>query len=200
MINGNMSLLILGLAALFNVPASIAQQPATFPPPEKSADERIAELEARVETLENLLFASVQLSVYDARRRLEVANHEREQNQRLFYHGLLASIELERSIYKVDRARCELELAQATSGHRIWSSRIEVLEAEFELKYALDALERSRLNAGRGLVTEFQLKQNTESVERAEKALEFAKQKLEVLESKASDNDRPADTDEKSDQ
>lgn len=176
-----------------------AQEPGVAPQSEKSADERIVELEGRVERLEELLFASVQLSVYDAQRRLAIASREREQNQRLFYRGLLAAIDLERSVYEVERAHHELELARATSGHRLWSSRIEVLDAEFELKFALDALERNREYAGRGLVTEYQLKQNTESVERAKRALEFAKQKLEALEPMAPASDSAAETDKNTD-
>ncbi len=176
---------------------SLVQEPSDALPIADSDKQRIIDLEARVQRLENLLFASARLSVYDAQRRLAVASREREQNQRLFYRGLLASIEIERSYYEVARARCELELARATSGHRRWSTEIEVLEAEFELKFALDALERNREYAGRGLVTEYQLKQNTESVERAEKALAFAKQKLEALEPATPAIDAPAATNEK---
>ena len=197
MISRNQLSIISALCVLLIASTSFAQEPAAAPPAEKSAEQRIVDLEARVETLENLLFASVQLSVYDAQRRLAIANRERDQNQRLFYRGLLASIELERSFYEVERARIELELARATSGHRLWSSKIEVLDAEFELKYATDALERNREYAGRGLVTEYQLKQNTESVERAEKALEFAKQKLDAMEPAAPADDSPAETGDK---
>ena len=165
----------------------------------ESASKRIAELEERVSQLEELMYASMQLSVYDARRRMATAIAELEQNRRLFNRGLLLAIELERSQYEVDRARRELELARCQSGHHHYSAQIDLLDAEFELKLARDIHERNLDAAARGMVTTWQLEKGAEAVERAEKSLEFSRQKLEALgpleppgESKSTDQ-KPAD-------
>lgn len=160
-------------------------QPATFAQDLRqeleSANQRVAALEARIGKLEDLMYASMQLSVYDAKRRMAAAVAELEQNRRLYNRGLLLSIELERSQYEVDRARRELELARCESGHHHYSAQIDLLDAEFELKLANDHLERNREAAARGLVTTWQLEKGVEAVERAKKSLEFARQKLDAL-------------------
>lgn len=146
-----------------------------------SANKRVAELEERVSKLEELMYASMQLSVYDAKRRLATAIGELEQNRRLFNRGLLIAIELERSQYEVDRARRELQLARCQSGHHHYSAQIDLLDAEFELKLARDIHERNLDAAARGMVTTWQLEKGAEAVERAKKSLEFSRQKLEAL-------------------
>jgi multidrug resistance efflux pump len=147
----------------------------------EAANQRVTALEARIGKLEGLMYASMQLSVYDAKRRMAAAVTELEQNRRLYNRGLLLSIELERSQYEVDRARRELELARCESGHHHYSAQIDLLDAEFELKLANDHLERNREAAARGLVTTWQLEKGVEAVDRAKKSLEFARQKLEAL-------------------
>jgi hypothetical protein len=167
--------------ALLAVPA-VAQQPdKRIATDLDAANQRIAELESRVARLENLIYATVQLSVYDAERHLEAVTREMDQNRRLFYRGLLASIEVARGQYQVERARCELELARAASGQQTWSAKIELLDAEFEFRRAKYALQENQEIASRGLVTEHQLEQNRQAVERAEQVLSLARQKLDSL-------------------
>ena len=146
-----------------------------------AARQRIAELEQRVQRLEGLVFNTLQLSEYDALRRLDTARRTLEQNQRLYFRGLLRFIEIQRSRYEVRRAERELDLARAREGQRRITGEIEVLAAEFALEYAEDRLRRSQDDPGRAWVSEKQLKDSEAEVERARLALQLARDKLESL-------------------
>ena len=139
------------------------------------------------------MFNTLQLSEYDALRRLDAARRTLEQNQRLYFRGLLAFIEIPRSRYEVRRAERELELAQAREGQRRITGEIEVLAAEFALEYAEDRLRRSQSDPGRAWVSEQQLQDNAAEVERARLALQLARDKLEAIRESPPIKDPPPD-------
>ncbi len=146
-----------------------------------TAHQRIDELESRVARLESLMFNTIQLSVYDARRQLGLARQTLEQNKRLYFRGLLSSIEIERSRYEVRRAARELDLALAESGQRRIAGEIDVMRAEFDLQYAEDQLRRSENAVNRGYVSEYQIRHSADAVERAAAALQLARDKLSAI-------------------
>ncbi len=146
-----------------------------------AAEHRIRELESRVERLESLMFNTIQLSVFDAERRLSRARRTQEQNQRLYFRGLLSHIEVQRGRYELRRAERELDLARAETGQRRIIGDIGVMEAEFNLRSAEDQLTRARRGLARGLVSQYQLDLNAKEVERATQALQLARDRLAAV-------------------
>ena len=153
----------------------------------KSKDDRIHELERRIEILEQVVFATSKLSVFDAERNLQAARNRLADSKKLFLKGFITDIQLEQDRFHVDRARREIELARATSGSRRVAMEIDLMQAKHNLKLSKYNLQHTRQLAGRGYSSVAEIADEQKRVDRAEKNLQLARLRLEALDVDAPD-------------
>ena len=150
---------------------------------ESALADRVQELEQRVQHLERLIFSTAQLTVYDAQRRLTDAETQLGQSRRLFLRGMLDRTRVDYDAFVVERARRELQLAEARDGQFEISAGIELMQAEFNLRVAEQQLEFSRGLLAKGFVSEQQIRREELAVDRARLALDLASQKMDAIRS-----------------
>jgi len=144
-------------------------------------EQRIKLLEARMERLEKIVFATSKLSVYEAVRQLAESKLRLKNSERLFFRGFLADIDLQQDRFVVDRAQRELELAQSSINGRVLATEIDVMQAEQALRRAQASLEQSENYARRGFATQTTIENGKTQVEVAKRQLDIAKKRLEAI-------------------
>jgi len=156
-------------------------QPTAKPEAAAENDEKVKALEERVAHLERLIFATAQLSTYEAERRLEAARTQLGQTRRLFVKGVARQAEVNLDRYLVDRAERELDLAKATDGQFRISAEIDCLRAEFELENARQRLQFSQEQLNRGFVDQSVILRQQVFIDNAAKNLNLARQRLQAI-------------------
>jgi hypothetical protein len=166
------------LAALLCLPTSLVSRPAAQ---EDAPPDRVQQLEDRVARLEEILFATTKLSVYDAQRHLSDAEFRLKESEKLFFRGLLDEYQLQWDRFEVERARLEVRLAESDGDARLIAAHIDLRQAENELVVAQRRLEFAERNANypRGSLSEIDLR-NAE-VERAKIRLLEAQGRLKAI-------------------
>ncbi|HMO14877.1 MAG TPA: hypothetical protein PKD64_04995 [Pirellulaceae bacterium] len=144
-------------------------------------DERFAQLEERVDRLENLLFNATKLAVFDAERRLSEAHDRLTKSERLFLQGFITEAQISQDRFAADRAFRELELAKASCDGRLVAGHIDLMQAKRNLELALQQLEFSERMRLRGFVTSDQLEIQRRLVESMRLELQHAQTKLEAV-------------------
>lgn len=139
---------------------------------------RVELLEQRVQKLESILFATSQLSLMEAQKNFDAAQHRYEQSRKLHIKGIITATQLDADQFQVQRAERLLQLAKAENGQQRIVNQIDITEAERELEYAKQNLTYTQQLFDRGYASEFQ-------VQSAEQDLVNSKKKLELAESKA---------------
>lgn len=145
-------------------------------------DGRVEKLEQRVDRLEEILFNTVRLTVFDAERKLAEAEQRLENSQSLFIKGFITDQQLQQDRYRVERAKQELKLAKSERGGRKISMEIEVMEAKRNLEVASQRLEFTERLAKRGFSSLTDVQNQRERVTLMQKELELANQRLKAVE------------------
>jgi multidrug resistance efflux pump len=163
-------------------------------------DGQISELQARIERLEKVVFATSKLSVYEAERQLEKAKQRLDYSQRLLIKGFITDSQLNQDRFEVDRAVSELRLAKSSVDVRQKSARIDLMQAKQNLIRAQEQLKFSENLANRGYSSKTEIEGNKYRVTLAEKRLALAQTRLNALNKELpkadSKDDKSAPTDE----
>ena len=72
--------------------------------PDLAVTDELSALRQRVTRIENLVFATAKLAVFDAERRLSALREELRESERLFFRGVITDAQLEADRYAVYRA------------------------------------------------------------------------------------------------
>lgn len=163
--------------------SSVAFKSAEKPQLNRSDDElnqRVADLESRVNQLENVLFATSKLEDSQAQRRLDRANQLLKEKRKLYVRGFITQLQVTNAELEVQQAKRELELAKLESNTRCKVAEIEVVEAKRNLEFASQQLDHQRLLAQRGYASQQEIKSAEDALSAAEKKLVIANTKLEA--------------------
>jgi outer membrane protein TolC len=173
-----MSRLLIGLCAVAALFALIGsnREPRAAP-----QDDKVAPLEARAKRLEELVFATSKLSVYDAQRNLAVARSRLKETERLYLQGLLSEIQFQNDRFAVEQAWAELKLAQAESNGQAIAATIDLRAAEHELKLSEENLRFSERMAGMADGSSREVDSARAAVERARLQLDAAQKRLRAV-------------------
>lgn len=155
------------------------QEPATEPLPQPT---QLQQVERRLDALEEILFATSQLDVRAARRRLDEARQQLEGTRELFLRGLVADVQLEQDRFAVLIAEKELQLAACPPDHRRLVSGLELLDSQRRLELARSNLSHTETLNRRGFASLTQIDAAREEVSLAEQAVTAAEQKAAAAE------------------
>ena len=155
-------------------------KPEAKPAAAKDLTARIDQLESRMRKLEEIVFASNAISVYDAERLVADAERRLKDSRRLLSRGYITQSQYEQDQFAVEIARKELELARAESDGRALATRIDVRQAERNVTLAEENLEYTQKLADRGFVPKSAVESVRQDVVRAKRKLDLAKRKLEL--------------------
>ena len=161
---------------------------------ESLLESRVAVLEARLERLERILFATSVLSVFEAERNLAEAEARLLESERLFLRGFLTDAQVAQDRFNFDRAKQELRLVKNMSDGRRITAEIDLMAARNTFRQAKEQLQTSESLARRGFSSETQINSNRQQVEVARQELEIARKRLQAL----IEADTPADDHEAS--
>ncbi len=147
--------------------------------------ERVQQLEQRVAWLENqmgqLCAEDAALAKINAEHKLTIAEERLEQSERLAAHGYISNSQLQTDRLAVEIARRELQLATADSENERETQQLAVMNAEAALQTAKLRFEHSQRLLEKGYVSEAAAAADEAAVLRAEKVLEAARLKLELV-------------------
>ena len=175
---------------------------------DETAAERIEALEQRVDRLEQLLFNTVRLNVFDAERQLNQAEHQLKTSHKLFLRGFISDQRLQQDQFEVNRAQRELKLAKSVNDGRRMATQIEVMDAKQNLFRAKDRLRQTENLNRRGFTTLTEVQRQEQLVEVFDQQLKLAENRLdaitEIIESQdtkqiESDDSQPATDDQPED-
>ncbi len=141
-------------------------------------EDRVKDLEDRIANLEQSMFATATLSVMDAERRLDQAKTAVRESQKLHNRGILNTSRLDQDRFELERAQRELELAKSSTGGRRISLEIRIMEATQQVAMAQESLSFSNRLLTKGYISKNEVNSLERGLERAEKALQFAKDRL----------------------
>ena len=100
----------------------------------KTLEERVGDMEKRMEILEKTMYATASLSVMDAQRSFERAKLTLRESEKLHNRGFITANQLSLDRFEFQRAKRELELAKSpTGGHRI-ALEIQIMDAQNTLE------------------------------------------------------------------
>lgn len=156
--------------------------PAGRQEPAGGQEQRIDRLETRLESLESVLFASRQIDLRDARRRLEQARQQLADSRALFNQGVLADSQLEQDRFQVLIAEQELELAAHPGNHRRLVCQLDLLDAQRRLETAKQNLRFSETLNNRGFGSLTRIENSRHELAAAEESLRWAEQQLAAVE------------------
>lgn len=138
--------------------------------------DRLKALEQRVDSLESILFATRQIELRDARRRLQRARQQLVDSRALFNQGILADSQLEQDRFEVLIAEQELELASQPGLSRVLVSGLDLLDAQRRLENARQNLRYSQTLNDRGYGSLTQVRNAEEELDAATEAVRLAEQ------------------------
>ncbi len=154
--------------------------------PEKTASpkvdeaKRLGQVELRLESLEQILFATSQLDAREATRRLERARQQLEGTRDLFQRGLIADWQLAQDRFAVLIAERELELAANPTRHRHLVSSLELLDAQRRVEMAQLNLRQTTNMNNRGFSSLSQIDDAKRELSTAESAVATAQAKVDA--------------------
>ncbi|MFK7766394.1 MAG: hypothetical protein AB8B55_04180 [Mariniblastus sp.] len=184
------NLLLPFVAAVFFIAVGAQQETASSTKkavPEETtsasiSEERLSQLEKRVEILERILFSTAKLETNRAERQLDRHKQRLGNTEKLFTRGLVNEIQLSQDRQRVDQAERELKLANAKSRQNTLVTELDVKQAEQDLEIAKQTLSYRRNMAQRGFISRAQVNEAALAVGEAEQSLEHAKIKLKAAE------------------
>lgn len=141
---------------------------------------RVELLEQRVQKLESVLFATSQLSLMEAQKNVDAAQHRYEQSRKLHIKGFITANQLEADRFQVHQAERLLQLAKAENGQQRIVNQIDISEAKRELEFAKQNLAYTQRLFDRGYTSEFQVQSAEQTLINAEKKLELAETKAKA--------------------
>ncbi len=148
---------------------------------ETDKDQKIRDLERRLDRLEKIVLATSQLSVLEAERQLTRMQQQFEHSERLFIRGLINEAQFSQDRFELQLAKRELLLAKNTKHARKISMEIDFMRAKNRLRVAKENFDRSKRFSIRGLSSPQEVEINRRQIGIAEKALEVARLRLEAI-------------------
>ncbi|MEZ6096905.1 MAG: hypothetical protein R3C03_22240 [Pirellulaceae bacterium] len=153
--------------------------------------QRVELLEKKLESLEQIVFATSQLTVYESERRLKDAEFQLRERRELFLKGMLDEYVYQQDQLRVEILKQELQIAHSARLQRSNVMQIECLQAKSQLLQAEDQLARSRQLAQRGYATIDQVHNDEQWVELAKRQLALAEKKLNAVKQLATEDQKP---------
>ncbi|MEM7456929.1 MAG: hypothetical protein AAF456_21475 [Planctomycetota bacterium] len=147
-----------------------------------SLEQRVDVLEQRVEQLESILFATAQLNVNQAERRVVEMRELVRETERLHARGFTTTVQLQNDRFLLEQAVLELRLAHAGNNNRFIACQLAVAGAENNLRLAVERLRLSEEQAVRGFIPPEHVQRDRYDVQLLEMELEVARKRLESIE------------------
>ena len=145
-------------------------------------DQKVDELQKRLEKLERIVYSTSQLSLLEAERRLSNAQATLENSRKLRKKGFINEAQFKNDEFAVRQAEQELQLATSTEGTAKQGAELDLMNAEQDLVQAERELEYIKKLASKGFSTKYEVQRVERLVRFKERAVELTKQKLAAFE------------------
>ncbi len=181
------------------IPSDGKQQPDISPVPNaeiptNSWETRFQRLEARLDALERVVFATAKISVVEAERRLQDAEAQLRESRQLFLKGIIAEGRWRQDEFMVELLRRERDFLLDTTRQRKGLMEMELLQAENNLRIAEDQLNFLQNLANRGFATIDQIRETERYVADSKARLTLARERLQAAEELEAISGKPPTT------